>query len=216
MQIIKPSVELVNPISYKQMLNTVELAIRNCYQSYDKMKGGSDEAIIKGCIARGHNSPLEFGNVAVHLITDRAVMAQLTRHRIASYAIMSQRYVNYSKDKFGNSIDFIQPNGLSDEAYDNWVGACKVAEAAYMVMTKDLGTPAEVARSVLPNCTATSIYMSANIREWRALFSLRCDFHAQSDIRDLMTNLLELMYEQYPVFFEDLYKKYVGIKSNQC
>ena len=209
MRIIEPKAELVNPIPYKQMLNTVELAIRNCYQSYDKMKDGSDEAIIKGCIARQHFSPLEFGNVAVHLITDRAVMAQLTRHRIASYAIMSQRYVNYSKDKFGNSIEFIQPNGLSDAAYDNWVGACKVAEAAYMVMTKDLGTPAEVARSVLPNCTATSIYMSANIREWRALFNLRCDSHAQSDIRDLMTNLLKLMYEQYPVFFEDLYEKYV-------
>ena len=208
MQIVKPSVELVNPVPYKQMLNTVELAIRNCYQSYDKMKDGSDEAIIKGCIARGHSSPLEFGNIAVHLITDRAVMAQLTRHRVASYAIMSQRYVNYSKDKFGNSIDFIEPEGLSNEAYDNWVGACKVAEAAYMVMTKDLGTPAEVARSVLPNCTATSIYMSANIREWRALFSLRCDSHAQRDIRNLMKATLKLMYEQYPVFFGDLYEKF--------
>jgi thymidylate synthase (FAD) len=135
-------------------------------------------------------------------------MAQLTRHRVASYAIMSQRYVNYSKDKFGNSIDFIEPEGLSNEAYDNWVGACKVAEAAYMVMTKDLGTPAEVARSVLPNCTATSIYMSANIREWRALFSLRCDSHAQRDIRNLMKATLKLMYEQYPVFFGDLYEKF--------
>ena len=208
MQIIKPSVELVNPVPYKQMLNTVELAIRNCYQSYDKMKDGSDEAIIKGCIARQHFSPLEFGNIAVHLITDRAVMAQLTRHRVASYAIMSQRYVNYSKDKFGNSIDFIEPEGLSNEAYDNWVGACRVAEAAYMVMTKDLGTPAEVARSVLPNCTATSIYMSANIREWMALFSLRCDSHAQRDIRNLMKATLKLMYEQYPVFFGDLYEKF--------
>ena len=210
MQIIKPSVELVNPVPYKQMLNTVELAIRNCYQSYDKMKDGSDEAIIKGCIARQHFSPLEFGSVAVHLITDRAVLAQLTRHRIGtSFCVSSQRYVNYSKDKFGSSIDFIEPEGLPDEAYDNWVGACKVTEAAYMVMTKDLVTPAEVARSVLPNCTATSIYMNANIREWRHIFSLRCDSHSQRDIRNLMKATLKLMYEQYPVFFEDLYEKYV-------
>ncbi|MBP3886846.1 MAG: FAD-dependent thymidylate synthase [Cellulosilyticum sp.] len=210
MQLIKPKIELVNPVPYKQMLNTIELAIRNCYQSYDKMKDGSDEAIIRGCIARSHCSPLEFGNVSVHLITDRAVLAQLTRHRIGtSFCVSSQRYVNYSKDKFGNSIGFIEPEGLPDKAYDNWVGACKVAEAAYMVMTKDLGTSPEVARSVLPNCTATSIYMSANIREWRHIFNLRCDSHAQSDIRKLMTNLLKLMYEQYPVFFEDLYEKYV-------
>lgn len=208
MQIIKPSVELVNPVPYKQMLNTVELAIRNCYQSYDKMKDGSDEAIIRGIIKSGHEAMIEFGNVTVHFVTDRAVLAQLSRHRLLSEAVQSQRYVNYSKDKFGSSIKVIEPEGLSNEAYDNWVGACKVAEAAYMVMTKDLGTPAEVARSVLPNCTATSIYASANIREWRHIFELRCDSHSQRDIRNLMKSTLKLMYEQYPVFFGDLYEKF--------
>ena len=50
MIIVKPSVELVNPMPYETMLNTVEHAIRNCYQSFDKIKEGSAENIIRGII----------------------------------------------------------------------------------------------------------------------------------------------------------------------
>ena len=70
------------------------------------------------------------------------------------------------------------------------------------------GVKPETARSVLPMCLATSIYCGANIREWRHIFRLRCDSHAQIDIRLVMTDLLEKMYAKYPVFFEDLAKEY--------
>ena len=43
---------------------------------------------------RGHESPLEFGHIGLRIVTSRDVMAELTRHRIASFAIESQRYVN--------------------------------------------------------------------------------------------------------------------------
>lgn len=210
MIIIKPSVELVNPPSYEIMLNTVETAARNCYQSFDKMKDGSAEGIIRALIKSGHEAMIEFADITVMLTTDRAVLAQLTRHRIGtSFAVQSQRYVNYSKEKFGENIKVIVPEGLSDEAYEIWRASVLASEAAYMVMTKDHNIKAEVARSVLPNCTATTICMKANIREWRKIFSLRCDSHAQSDIRKLMTELLDMLYKRYPVFFEDLHVKYL-------
>ena len=88
-------------------------------------------------------------------------------------------------------------------------GAYASSEAAYMLMTKDQNIKAEVARSVLPNCTATTIYMKANIREWRHIFNLRVSKHSQTDIRKLMKELLIKMYKEYPVFFEDLYNKVV-------
>ena len=62
--------------------------------------------------------------------------------------------------------------------------------------------------SVLPNCTATEMYATANIREWRHFFEMRCDKTAQEDIRSLALSLLCQMYEQYPVFFEDMVDKY--------
>lgn len=210
MEIVKPSVELVNPPDYETILNTVELAARNCYQSFDKMCDGSAEGIIRALIKSGHEAIIEFADITVMFTTDRAVLAQLTRHRIGtSFAVQSQRYVNYSKEKFGENIKVIVPEGLSDEAYETWRASVLASEAAYMVLTKDKGMPAEVARSVLPNCTATTICMKANIREWRHIFELRVSKHSQTDIRKLMKELLIKMYEEYPVFFEDLYNKVV-------
>ena len=210
MEIVKPSAEIVNPTPYETMLDTVEHAIRNCYQSQDKIKEGSAEAIIRGCIKSGHHSVLEFGDVCVKLTCDRATMSQITRHRIGVvFAIQSQRYVNYSKEKFGESIKVIVPQGLTNESYETWRTSVLTSEAAYMLMTKDQNIKAEVARSVLPNCTATTIYMKANIREWRHIFNLRVSKHSQTDIRKLMKELLIKMYKEYPVFFEDLYNKVV-------
>lgn len=210
MKIIKPSVEIINPIDYKTMLNTTELAIRNCYDSYNKMKEGSAEGLIRGCIKSGHDAVLEFGDICVKLVTDRAVMSQITRHRIGvCFCIRSQRYVNYAKGDM--NIEFIEPKGLTNDAYDNWKGVCKVAEAAYLVMVNDCGMKPETARSVLPNCTATTIYMKANIREWRHILSLRTGAAAQTEIRELMLDALAQFYKLYPIFFEDIYNECIGM-----
>ena len=118
MIIVKPSVEIVNPIPYETMLDTVEHAIRNCYQSFDKIKEGSAENIIRGIIKSGHDAMIEFSDITVKLETDRAVLAQLSRHRLLSLAVQSQRYVNYSKQKFGEEIRVVIPQGLNDESYE--------------------------------------------------------------------------------------------------
>lgn len=208
MIIVKPSVEIVNPQPYNTVLETVEKAIRNCYKSEDKIKEGSAENIIRGIIKSGHEAMIEFADITVSITTDRSVSHQIVRHRLCNFAQQSQRYVNYSKDKFGQEIKVVVPQGLNDEAYEIWRASMLASEASYMVMIKDHKMPAEVARSVLPNSTATTIFMKANIREWRHIFELRCDSHAQKDIRFLMTDLLKQLYEIYPVFFEDLYSKF--------
>ena len=208
MKIIEGSVEIINPIDYKTMLNTTELAIRNCYQSYGKMNDNSAEGLIRGCIKANHGAGLEFGDICVKIVCDRATSHQLVRHRLCNFMQLSQRYVNAVKND--PNIEFIEPEGLNNEAYDNWKGACRVAESAYLVMINDCGMKPEVARSVLPNCTATTIFMKANIREWRHILKLRCDKHAQNEIRNLMLDLLSKLYKMYPIFFEDLYNEFLG------
>lgn len=210
MIIVKPSVEFINPPDYDVVLNTTELAIRNCYQSYDKMSGNSAEGLIRGAIKANHGAGLEFGDICVMIVCSRSTSHQLVRHRLCNFMQSSQRYVNYSKEKFGENIKVIIPKGLIAETYELWRASVLASEATYMVMIKDHNVKAEVARSVLPNCTATTICMKANIREWRHIFDLRCEEHSQLDIRELMTELLIKMYEKYPVFFEDLYEKFVG------
>ena len=204
MQVIKSSVELVNPMSYKEALNITELATRVCYKSEDKMKEGSAEKLIKGIIRSKHFGCLEHVNLTDRFICDRAATHQLVRHRLMSFNQKSQRYCRE------DSLEVIMPSGLSvvdTETLRIWADSCMEAEWAYSNLIS-AGVKPETARSVLPNCTATEIYATANIREWRHFFEMRCDKTAQEDIRSLALSLLCQMFEQYPVFFEDMVDKY--------
>ena len=138
-------------------------------------------------------------------------MGQLTRHRLLSFAIESARYCNYNSKKFDHNVKFIKPKELSDDNFEVWEQSCKQAELTYFKLI-NLGAKPEVARSVLPMSLATTMIVSGNIREWRHVIELRCDKHAQEDIRSIMREALKLLYKHYPVFFEDLYTKYIRIK----
>ena len=199
MEVIKSSVELVNPMSYEEALNITELATRVCYKSEDKMKEGSAEKLIKGIIKSKHFGCLEHVNLTVKFICDRACSHQLVRHRLMSFNQKSQRYCKE------DNLEVIKPEGLENTSL--WLESCRQAENAYAELIRR-GEKPEVARGVLPNSTATEIYATANIREWRHFFELRCDKTAQKDIRMLALELLCQMFEKYPVFFEDLVGKY--------
>ena len=203
MQVIKSSVELVNPMSYKEALNITELATRVCYKSEDKMKEGSAEKLIKGIIKSKHFGCLEQVNLTVKFICDRACSHQLVRHRLMSFNQKSQRYCKE------DNLEVIKPEGLENTSL--WLESCRQAENAYAELIRR-GEKPEVARGVLPNSTATEIYATANIREWRHFFELRCDKTAQKDIRMLALELLCQMFEKYPVFFEDLVDKYACVE----
>ena len=203
MQVIKSSVELVNPMSYKEALNITELATRVCYKSEDKMKEGSAEKLIKGIIKSKHFGCLEHVNLTVKFICDRACSHQLVRHRLMSFNQKSQRYCKE------DNLEVIKPEGLENTSL--WLESCRQAENAYAELIRR-GEKPEVARGVLPNSTATEIYATANIREWRHFFELRCDKTAQKDIRMLALELLCQMFEKYPVFFEDLVGKYACVE----
>ena len=202
MQVIKSSVELVNPMSYKEALNITELATRVCYKSEDKMKEGSAEKLIKGIIKSKHFGCLEHVNLTVKFICDRACSHQLVRHRLMSFNQKSQRYCKE------DNLEVIKPEGLENTSL--WLESCRQAENAYAELIRR-GEKPEVARGVLPNSTATEIYATANIREWRHFFELRCDKTAQKDIRMLALELLCQMFEKYPVFFEDLVDKHARV-----
>lgn len=108
---------------------------------------------------------------------------------------------NYSKNKFNNSVNFIIPCNLKN--YDKWEAFCSEAEETYFDMIEH-GDKAEVARSVLPNCVATSIYVRMNMRELRHFLELRLSNHAQADIRDIANQMYNLVREHYPVYVENL------------
>ena len=117
---------------------------------------------------------------------------------------------NYSSGKFGNEITVVSPTSLEpgSSAYTLWEVACKNAETAYFLMLESGCTP-QIARSVLPNSLKAEIMMTANLREWRHFFALRCSAAAHPSMREVALIGLRKMHEAIPVVFDDLAIQYL-------
>lgn len=205
MKIIKPGVEILTPIDGAEILKKIEQCGRVCYKSEDKITDGSAEKFIANIIKRGHEAVLEHQSITVKFTCDRGVSHEIVRHRLAAYCQESTRYCNYSKDGFGNEITVIEPCYLDNisPAYGHWYNACNKAEEEYFNMLAAGYTPQE-ARAVLPNSLKTEVVMTANIREWRHFFKLRCSEAAHPQMREVAIMLLHQFKEQIPILFDDI------------
>lgn len=205
MKIIKPSVEFITPIDGAVMLKHIEQCGRVCYKSEDKITDTSAEQFVANIIKRGHEAVLEHCSFTVKFICDRGVSHEIVRHRLASYCQESTRYCNYSKEGFGQEITVIEPCYLErgSNTYYLWKDACEWCEERYFCMLEEGCTPQE-ARAALPNSLKTEVVMTANIREWRHFFKLRCDKAAHPQMREVAIMLLNMCKEKVPILFDDL------------
>lgn len=209
MKIIKPYAKIIDVFNGYDILRKIEKIGRVCYKSENKITNDSAKDFVSMIIKRGHEAILEHASVTVKFVCDRGISHELVRHRVASYAQESTRYCNYSNNKFGNELTFIKPFYLDDWGleYARWLGALKKDETVYFKLV-DEGLSPQEARGILPNCLKTEIYMTANLREWRHFFNLRCDVKAHPQMRELTLPLLQNMHKIIPVVFDDIYDKF--------
>lgn len=174
-----------------------DFAARMCYGAKDGHK-----ALMSG-LEGGHESLLEHATFSFHVRgVSRVLLAQLTRHRIASFSVQSQRYVAM-KGGFAYvippKIAALGPDAVKRYAnqmatmgdwYDEW----------YELLGKD---GAEDARFVLPGACQTELVMTMNIRELRHFLSLRCCNRAQWEIRSMADKILKASREVAPDLFRD-------------
>ena len=221
MKLIKANFEILTPISDGgiEELRHIEKIGRVCYKSEGKITedGESAKKFVKMLIDRGHEAMIEHSSMSVKFVVDRGVSHELVRHRIASFAQESTRYVNYSLDKFGNEINVIDIFGgiKLDNKMKNidaqtinfiineWYQAMGDAEKHYMKMM-ELGATPQIARSVLPNSTKTEITITANYREWRNFFKLRVPSTAHPQMREVTIPLLKELKTRLPIIFDDI------------
>ena len=134
--------------------------------------------------------PTEFHakRITVHFVCDRGVSHEFVRHRVMSFAQESTRYCNYSKDKFGNELTFIQPCWLDDERLKLYgpyhtvirdkspesifIANLNNAERDYLDLI-GLGWKPQEARAVLPNSLKTELVMTGFASDWNHFFDLR-------------------------------------------
>lgn len=140
------------------------------------------------------------------IVTGRDVMAELTRHRLNSFSIRSQRYVDECKT---GDIAFCVPHferygeEKAHVLYSLWKEDCLACEESYKYL-KEAGAINEDARKVLINSTATQIIMSGNLRSWRHVFQLRTAKDVYPECRIVMCELLEKAKLMYPTVFDDI------------
>ncbi|MEI6563900.1 MAG: FAD-dependent thymidylate synthase [bacterium] len=176
----------------------IEIAARTCYQSGDKMVPEKLGELLPKLIAMGHESPFEHAT-ATFRISDvsRAMTHQLVRHRLLSVSQKSQRYVQEG------SFEWIVPPTVPDGDKAEFDQDMEVIRAMYKKW-KDKGLKNEDARFVLPNACTTELVVSANFREWRHVFQVRCHRRAQWEIRDVCLIMLKELRGHAPHVFADM------------
>ena len=203
MRIVEPWIK-VEKIDGKQIMKRIERACRTCYRSEGKITEDSYKKLIKNCITSGHESVLEHEKVTVRIYSDIGSYKDLTRHRFASFSVESTRYCSYDKDKYGNEIAIMNPVYIEvKEVYEVWKKTMEEMEKGYMEM-KRLGASTDMCREVLPHSTAAEYTMTANIREWRHILSLRTTKNVHPSIRQVLIPLLKYVKEQMPEIFDDV------------
>lgn len=205
----------------------VAAAAKLCYSDSsieELMEGLTEEktASFVDMLAQiGHESPIEHSSFTFGVEgVSRSLLAQITRHRIASFSVQSQRYVRES------SFDYVLPPEIAgipeaeaefraameedQRHYDKLAALLKEGHKKRLMEQGDNEKTAlrkaeklaiEDARFVLPNACATKIILTMNCRSLLNFFSIRCCNRAQWEIRDLAREMYALCVKAAPHIF---------------
>jgi len=211
MILVKPSFEILN-VTYRP-LELIEKAGRTCYKSENKITKDSAIEFVQKINKLGHESVIEHSAMTVKFVCDRGVTHELVRHRLCAFSQESTRYCNYK-----GGVTFVIPPwvGVDPGEYTMdsrmqliesndgiWFFSMLKSEGFYIDLLEDGWSPQQ-ARSVLPNSTKTEIVVTANFREWRHIFKLRCSKAAHPQMRELMIPFHEACKELIPVIFDGI------------
>ena len=212
MKIIQPSFEIVRPQTREQgifCLREIERFARVSHRSEEKQTDNSWERFIKAVVIdKGDWSVTEHIVATVIARVDRGVSHEWVRHRIGSYTQESTRFVRYGNNR---EIEFIEPEWQGNEGPSDlfgggvweWRQSLERAENAYNDILDCGGTP-QVARSVLPNATATTLVVTYNLRSWRQFFMMRTTKETHPDFRRITIPMLAAFKERIPLLYDDI------------
>ena len=171
-----------------------------------KISSKDQSSFVKKIMDMGHESVLEHTSFTFGIEgVSRVLLAQLTRHRVASFSVQSQRYISY-KDGF----NYIMPPkiaALGEDAQNEYHRQMKQMHEWYCEWQQRLGDAGEGsnedARFVLPGACETRLILTMNVRELRHFLGLRMCNRAQWEIRALATEMHRLCMNVAPALFFD-------------
>jgi len=205
----------------------VAAAAKLCYSNaqidtlLDGLTPEKSRDFVEMLASLGHESPTEHASFTFAIEgVSRSLLAQITRHRMASFSVQSQRYVNLKNPEFvipheveNDPVALEQFNESMAMAADNYHKVTEVLKAAHRekylaqgLDEKEANRKAEKqaiedARFILPNACTTKMIMTMNARSLNNFFRHRCCTRAQWEIRELADEMLKLVCEVAPSLF---------------
>lgn len=146
---------------------------------------------VESCGKAGHLSVFEHAVVSLRVEgISRACMAQLTRHRLVSFCVESQRYCKYDLE---NRDDWcIIPPSIEEnpEARKLFLEGARRDALEYMAL-REMGIKVEDARYKLPEAMKTNLVMTCNVRQLFHILDMRDHKAAQWEIRGVAQAMRE-------------------------
>lgn len=183
----------------------IATAARLCYSNkfdittiQDDLSEEEIDRFIERLISSRHLSPLEHASFSFAIEgVSRALLAEITRHRIASFSVRSQRYCSEGE------CDFVYPSGytVSEKAEEIFEASLANSKQDYQDLISE-GVAKEVARYVLPNATQTRMIVTMNVRELLHFFALRCCSRALPELQRLANLMLAEVRTVSPALFK--------------
>jgi len=184
----------INVIDYtNDYVNLLYLAGRGCYglEYLSNETISEKRQFLRNIIKNQHESVLEHAKISILIHgCSRSFMAQITRHRLVSFSIKSQHYVEH--DDFKHKL-IENTNPKVKEIFDKLMFRIN---NDYKRMVHTYQVPIHVAREILPNACLTNIFMTANLREWRYIIKLRQTCNN--------TNEMKMFAERIRILFRDI------------
>lgn len=173
-----------------------------------------DRGLIRYLIKNRHTSPLEMCEIKLHVKLPIFVARQWIRHRTANVNELSARY-SVLKDEFYipetfhmQSTDNKQGSGdeLSEDSSNCIKDIMKESSdksySLYKTLLEDLDVSREIARTILPVSTYTEWYWKIDLHNLLHFLKLRCDKHAQKEIRVYADIILSIVKTWCPIIYE--------------
>ena len=178
----------------------IEDACRTCYLSFHrKNPPESTRELIQKILEKGHHSVLEHASATFRVLgASRVFTHEMVRHRFVSPSQQSQRYVSEA------AAEVVVPPSVEAvaEAREEFAKVVAAARDAYKKLVA-AGVPREDARYLLPGGAVSEIVLSANFREWRHVFEVRCHPRAHWEIRRVCLDMLRILQHEAPIVFAD-------------
>lgn len=195
----------------------IEFAGRVCYLSFGDRQSPKNSAEYVGhLIEQQHESVLEHASFS--LLADgisRALSHQIVRHRVGfAYSQLSQQYHDEAQ------ATFVMPFGIgeSPNMANEWSKSVQASLDTYKTIEGELNASdfarelplkerlraiRSIARSVLPNSTATTLVITGNGRAWRHLLQVRGAIQGDKEMRDFCLCSFRLLVKAAPEIFGD-------------